>query len=233
MKHLYAITLILFLNIGVAYAQNCQVTLPASTIVLQNDTTIVSTNTGSTLNQAYLPCKLLKLDSTSTVQNLIVLRPGSSFISDSLSTVFGGYFIYADSGATVDMNHRSAISLYYKSGAILLDTNNTNATLCPNIVMDFSQMTASPICSFALAIKEKNVLSNISVYDKKNEWTIALPNVQGQTYWSLFSVDGKVVNTGFSNGKEINIDKSDLITNLYILQIQNGQSGKRIKLLNF
>ncbi len=220
-------------SFGASYGQNCSVTLPATTIVLQNDTTIVSTNTGSTLNQAYLPCKSLKLDSTSTVQNLIVLRPGTTFISDSLSTVFGGYFIYADSGATVDMNHKTAISLYYKSGAILLDTNQSSSILCPNITMDFAQMTANPNCSFALGMKERSSLNSLSVYDKTNEWTVAIPHVSGQTFWTLFSIDGKVVKTGFSNAKQISIDKTDLQTNLYILQLQNGTSGKRIKLLNY
>jgi len=211
-------------------AQTCQAVADANTQVVQTNTTLVATNTSPDLNQHYIPCGTLKIDSASTVQNYIFLRPGTTFISDSMSTIYGGYFIYADSGATVDMNFRGFTALYYAPGAILIDTLGSGiASPCANINFDFSAVLQSTTCSPS-NVRDIIELQNLSVAYNSDAWTISLPANAKTLHWELYSIDGKLIVKDAFEGSYLKIEKQSLTPTIYILKLANRYGQKVIKL---
>lgn len=232
MKKICILLLVLSFSLISLGQTPCSVILPGDTHKLPNDTTIISQNTSPSISAFYLPCKSLKIDSSITVQNTIFLRPGTSFTTDSLSTLFGGYFIYADSGATVDMNHKTALSLYYKAGATLLDTNMTTCILCPTLTFDYSMMIEDPNC-FALSIGEVEAGKGFQVFQQVDGWSIRYDKSGGKVSWQLFSIDGARIQVGNSPYSSFFISRQDLTQGIYILQIMNNNRLTSLKLMAY
>lgn len=215
-----------------ASAQVCPIVVNSNTKHLLNDTTIDIDN--STIMGSFMPCKTLKIDSAVTVIDTIYLRTGTTFIADSLSTMFGGFIIYAQEGSTVDMNFKNWVLLYYTPTTILIDTPSTafSKVLCNSIVFDYSVMTESHNCNVATSINEVEANATLKIYNSSDRWILDAEKefIAGASL-QLFTLQGQLIRTIHQPDKHEEIPFGTLSTGIYVLRMRNGSDTRSYKLM--
>ena len=230
MKNIF--TLISFLVFTTfAEAQVCNVVVNATAHRITSDTTLTYDN--SPVMQSWVPCpgKLIQLDSAITQIDTFYLREGNTLNIDSLSTLAGGFVIYADSGSVVDCNFKQTLLIYYTPNTILKDTIGWgNKVLCSDIVFDFSNMIEAHDCNGALSIIDhQSMFTHVATLSA--QWNIFLAQrIQGRAL--LFDLNARQISAMDIDGRELQVKRNELIPGIYFLLLQTNQGRYSIKLMN-
>lgn len=231
MKQLLTLFLMQFLWLT-ATSQVCPITVNSNTKHLLNDTTITIDN--SIIMGSFMPCKTLKIDSAVTVIDTIYLRTGTTFIADSLSTLFGGFIIYAQEGSTVDMNFKNWVLLYYTPTTILIDTPSSafSKVLCNSIVFDYTNMIESHNCSVVASVNELEQASFLKILTTSDKWIMdADKPFASNSRMELFTLQGQLIRKILQPKQHTEISFGTLPDGMYILNVQNGIHTKSYQLL--
>ncbi len=201
------------------HAQNCPIMVNADTHHLLNDTTITIPSSNY-VPRSYMPCHQLIYDSAITVIDTIYLRSGTTFIADSLSTLFGGFIIYAEAGSTIDFNFKASILLYYTPTTILIDTPNASFTKiqCSNITFDYSNMLESHNCNASAAATQMEIANQILVINDGIAWQIQNNGVTTNATVEVFDLQGRQICKPISFARQTRIPYSHLSKGIYIFR---------------
>lgn len=225
----FILSLFLLLCSNKPYAQVCNIIVNATAHRITSDTTL--TYDSSPVMQSWVPCpgKFIQLDSAITQIDTFYLREGNTLNIDSLSTMAGGFVVYADSGSVVDCNFKQTLLIYYTPNTILKDTIGWgNKVLCSDIVFDFSNMIEAHDCNTPLSTTDRKMLF-YQLANGSSQWTINFPqSIHGKAI--LYNLYAQVVQQYECKGSQLNIQHNHLVPGLYFLKLQTDCGDVILKL---
>lgn len=127
------------------------------------------------------------------------------------------YTVIVKSGGTFNAEGGSSATVYYETGAVILNNAGPPLPPCPAITFDYSQMGGNPCIPSGTQDFSEEQISLFPV-PANDQLHVLVPGNNAGISWSVFNILGELVVKGENTGS-FSIPVTDLTRGVYILDL--------------